>query len=127
MPQVRGATYSEIGSSGALTLISLAWYLAVFERSVELDGFHPGVLMIDSPQKNLRPRAGVPEDEYQSPAIPNAVYRHMTEWVQSEIDHPVQIIIVDNAPPDSALEYVIVDYSGSAERPPYGLIEDAVE
>ena len=55
VPYVRGNRYTDIGSTGALTLISLAWQLAIFERAVEQGHAHPGFLMIDSPQKNLMP------------------------------------------------------------------------
>jgi hypothetical protein len=35
-----------------------------------------------------------------------------------------QIVVVDNLPPDIADDYVVVRYSGRADEPPYGLIED---
>jgi hypothetical protein len=41
VPHVRGNVYREIGSSGALTLIALAWQLSVFERAFELGHPHP--------------------------------------------------------------------------------------
>lgn len=127
LPHVRGNVYSGIGSSGALTLISLAWYLAVFERSAEIHGAHPGFLMIDSPQKNLLPRRGFEPDEFQSPDIAQAVYKHLVDWADSELGRTTQMIVVDNAPQPIGREHVVVNYSASAERPPYGLIEDAVE
>jgi hypothetical protein len=42
VPYVRGNRYTDIGSTGALTLISLAWELAIFERAVEQGDPHPG-------------------------------------------------------------------------------------
>ena len=42
IPHVRGISYHEHTSRGALTLISLAWQLAIFERAVELGHAHPG-------------------------------------------------------------------------------------
>jgi hypothetical protein len=35
-----------------------------------------------------------------------------------------QIVVVDNLPPDIADDHVVVRYSGRADEPPYGLIED---
>ncbi|MCX4808535.1 hypothetical protein ACFWWM_23845 [Streptomyces sp. NPDC058682] len=49
---MRGDSYRE-ASSGARTLLTLAWQLAVFEAAIESSATHPGFLMIDSPQKNL--------------------------------------------------------------------------
>jgi hypothetical protein len=80
VPYVRGNRYTEIGSTGALTLISLAWQLALFERAVEQGEPHPGLLLIDSPQKNLKPETGGAEsDEFVDPAIPR-VWEHIVNW-----------------------------------------------
>ncbi|MDH6545215.1 hypothetical protein M2167_007787 [Streptomyces sp. SPB4] len=45
VPHVRGDSYRE-ASSGARTLLTLAWQLAVFEVAVETSAAHPGFLMI---------------------------------------------------------------------------------
>ena len=37
-----------------------------------------------------------------------------------------QVIVVDNRPPGTANDFVVVRYSGRAEEPPYGLIDDEV-
>ncbi len=124
VPYVRGNRYSDIGSTGALTLISLAWELAIFERAVEQGDPHPGFLMIDSPQKNLKPEAGGTEpDEFVDAAIPRHVWEHIVNWTAG-MGHTAQIVVVDNLPPDIADAHVIVRYSGQADRHPYGLIED---
>jgi hypothetical protein len=52
MPQVRELNYSA-ASSGGLVLISLAYHLAIWEIAFEQGAAAPGVLVIDSPQKNL--------------------------------------------------------------------------
>jgi len=125
VPYVRGNRYTDIGSTGALTLIALAWQLALFERAVEQGQSHPGFLMIDSPQKNLMPEAASPGDEFADPAIPRRVWEHIVNWTET-IGHGAQIIVVDNRPPDVAEPHVIVRYSGRADQPPYGLIDDEV-
>lgn len=127
VPSVRGVRYDRLGSAGAMTLIALAWYLAVFEKSAEDGGAHPGLLMIDSPQKNLVPASGHVGDDYQAPAIARGVYQHLVAWAESEQSEGTQLIIVDNDPPQFADQYVVARYSGDPENPPYGLIEDAVE
>ena len=81
VPYVRGNRYTDIGSTGALTLISLAWELAIFERSIEQGNPHPGFLMIDSPQKNLKPETGAAAgDEFVDGAIPRRVWEHIVGW-----------------------------------------------
>lgn len=127
VPSVRGVRYDQLGSAGAMTLIALAWYLALFEKSAEDGGAHPGLLMIDSPQKNLVPASGHVGDDYQAPAIARGVYQHLVAWAESGRSDGTQLIIVDNDPPDFADQYVVARYSGDSENPPYGLIEDAIE
>jgi hypothetical protein len=124
VPYVRGNRYTDIGSTGALTLISLAWELAIFERAIERGNPHPGFLMIDSPQKNLKPETGgTAGDEFVDAAIPRRVWEHIVGWSAS-MGKSAQIVVVDNLPPDVADDHVVVRYSGQADDPPYGLIED---
>lgn len=126
IPHVRGDVYRTVGSSGALTLISLAWALAMFELATELGHPHPGFLMIDSPQKNLTPVGKEPEvdaDEFQDPAIAQKVWTHLQEW-SLQWASSAQLVVVDNLPPESAAGSIVVRYSGRPGEEPYGLIED---
>jgi hypothetical protein len=96
-----------------------------FERAVEQGQAHPGFLMIDSPQKNLMPESAVDGDEFADPAIPRRVWQHIIDWTQS-MGPAAQVIIVDNRPPATAGEHVVVRYSGRTDEPPYGLIDEEV-
>jgi len=124
VPHVRGHTYRDIGSTGALTLISLAWILAIFEQALEGGYPHPGFLLIDSPQKNLTP-ADTPgaADEFRDPAIVQRVWEHIIRW-SGEVAGLAQIIVVDNRPPEAARAAIVREYSGRKDQPPYGLIDD---
>ncbi|MEU4166282.1 hypothetical protein AB0F46_05265 [Streptomyces sp. NPDC026665] len=130
IPYVREIRYDRVGSSGATTLISLAWELAIFELAYEEGRRHPGFLMIDSPQKNLAPEGlfGTTESEEGAEEVAEAIvrriYRHLTEWLGTA-GSGAQIIIVDNVPPPSVTQSIVVKYSGSDTEPPYGLIDDA--
>jgi hypothetical protein len=123
VPHVRGNVYREIGSTGALTLISLAWYVAIFERVLEIGGPHPGFLMIDSPQKNLRPREGEGRDEFSDEAIAGLVWDRLLQVTGRE-SRDGQLIVVDNRPPQQVHSAVVVEYSARPERPPYGFIDN---
>jgi hypothetical protein len=124
VPYVRGNRYTDIGSTGAFTLIALAWQLTIFERAVEQGDPHPGFLLIDSPQKNLMPEdGGAQADEFADPAIPRRVWEHIVKWSVG-MGKSAQILVVDNLPPDVADDHIIVRYSGHTDKPPYGLIED---
>jgi hypothetical protein len=125
VPHVRGLLYNQLGSAGARTLATLAWYLAIFEVVAENGGPHPGLLLIDSPQKGLRAEPGKTADEYQTPTIAESVYQHLLDWTATEPGAGTQIIVVDNTPQAIAEPHVIVRYSASADDPPYGLIDDA--
>ena len=121
VPWVRGSPYREIGSAGALTLLSVAWALSIFEEALTSEFPHPGFLIIDSPQKNLA--AGTTEEDLQDPSIIEGMYTRFlsiaSEWLG-------QLIIVDNNPPSAAREHVVVQYTRDPERPPYGLIDDEI-
>jgi hypothetical protein len=75
-----------------MTLISLAWQLALFELAVEEGYPHPGFLMIDSPQKNLTPEGAPREDEFGDPAIGAHVWHHLVE-VSARLGDRAQLIV----------------------------------
>jgi hypothetical protein len=126
VPHVRNLAYDKLGSAGAGTLVTLAWYLAIFELATEHGSPHIGVLLIDSPQKGLLARPDSQPDEFQHASIAASVYEHLLAWTSGEGGQRAQIIVVDNAPQSIAENAVVVRYSGDATKPPYGLIDDAV-
>lgn len=123
VPHVRGNRYSDVGSTGAMTLVALAWQLAIFEAAVEEGHPHPGFLLVDSPQKNLTPQEGEATDEFSDPAIVQRVWDHLRSW-SSGSGSQAQVVVVDNAPPRSVEDAVVVRYSGRDDQPPYGLIDN---
>ncbi|RLK24756.1 hypothetical protein DER29_2690 [Micromonospora sp. M71_S20] len=123
VPFVRDLRYTS-ASSGGRTLISLAWILAIFEVSWESGGSHPGFLFLDSPQKNLG-QTGERDAEFADTVTIADFYKHLHTWLTGR-GAGAQIVIVDNAPPAEVEDDVVVRYSGRADQPPYGLIDDAV-
>jgi septal ring factor EnvC (AmiA/AmiB activator) len=123
VPHVRGLRYDELGSRGAVTLVALAWQLAIFERAVESDAPHPGFLMIDSPQTSLKPPQGQAPDEFSKPDIVLRLWHHIAQW-SGTAGSQSQLLIVDHAPPSEVSSDVVVRFSGDAEAPPYGLIDN---
>jgi hypothetical protein len=124
VPHVRGERYTKL-SSGGRTLSALAWQLAILELAVEREAAHPGLAMIDGIQKNLTPVGERPDPEYGRPEIITQIYRHLDEWLTGA-GRDAQVLVVDNRPPTIAEESIVKYYSGLADQPPYGLIEDAV-
>jgi hypothetical protein len=123
VPHMRGAAYTH-ASSGGRTLISLAWILAIFEIAWETGSAHPGFLMIDSPQKNLGQGGDRDADFADSVAVAD-FYKHLHDWLAGP-GEGAQILVVDNAPPASVENDIVVRFSRRADQPPYGLIEDEV-
>ena len=121
VPHVRDLSYQQ-ASSGARTLLSIAWCLAIFETAVERRLFHPGFLMLDSPQKNI----GIgtdSDDDFVDAAVVDGVYRHLRNWLAGE-GQGCQVIVVDNDPPAATKSDVIVRFTRDAIHPPYGLIDN---
>ena len=124
-PMINGRSYRQETSEGALTLISVAWQLTIFETLVEDGGPHPGFLMIDSLQKNLTQRETDTQDAFSDPAIVRRLYGHIADWLDAQHGE-AQVILVDREPPDEYRHAIVVYYSRRADQPPYGLIEDAI-
>ncbi|RGD56410.1 DNA recombination protein RecN [Kitasatospora xanthocidica] len=123
-PFVRGESYRE-ASSGARTLLTLAWQLAVFETAAETGAAHPGFLMIDSPQKNLG-HGGVYDAVIADAVSIGDFYHHLSTWLAGR-GATAQLIIADNSPPPLVENHVVVRYSRREDLPPYGLIDDETE
>jgi uncharacterized small protein (DUF1192 family) len=125
VPHVRGLPYTS-ASSGGQVLISLAWYLSVWEVAYEQRGRAPGLLMIDSPQKNLGHRAAAGDSEFSDFGLVENFYRHVTRWLAGP-GSGAQLIIIDNTPPELVHDNIVVRFSRDPGIPPYGLIADAVD
>jgi hypothetical protein len=123
VPHIRGLKYREVGSTGATTLATLAWSLAILQRAVEVGASHPGFLLIDGPQKGLTPTQDTKADEYSDPAIADRMW-HTLARVSSELGSGAQLIVVDNLPSTRVADDVVVRYSGKGDQPPYGLIDN---
>ncbi len=123
VPHMRGFTYTH-ASSGGRTLISLAWILAIVEIAWETGSAHPGLLMIDSPQKNLGQGGDRDADFADSVAVAD-FYHHLHAWLAGP-GLGAQVLVVDNAPPAAVDDDIVVRFSRRADEPPYGLIDDEV-
>ena len=95
-PLVRDTSY-RAASSGARTLLSIAWALSIFEVAFERGDPHPGFLMLDSPQKNIG-GSGDSDDEFADTAIVDGIYEHIGTWLRGP-GVGAQVLIVDNDPP----------------------------
>jgi hypothetical protein len=78
--------------------------------------------MIDSPQKNLG-HGGTLDVTIADAVTIDDFYHHLSTWL-AERGSGAQLIIADNSPPLIAEGGVVVRYSRSEDRPPYGLIDD---
>lgn len=123
VPYVRGLKYTE-ASSGGLVVIALAWNLALWEIAFEQDADAPGLLIIDSPQKNLGHNAH-PDDDFADATLVDRFYAHAKHWLATE-GQGAQLIIVDNSPPESVSDDVVIRFTRRADKYPYGLIANAV-
>ena len=123
-PENRGMNYTRL-SSGTKTLMSVAWALAILELAIERNQPHPGYLMIDGVSKNLTPAETDVDPDLRRDII-DRVYAHVLAWTEGT-GKDAQVIFVDNRPPRAADNAVVVRYSSDPDRPPFGLIEDAIQ
>jgi hypothetical protein len=125
MPHVRGLPYTA-ASSGGLVLISLAWYLSIWEVAHEEGARAPGLLIVDSPQKNLGHKAHDDDPDFADARLVENFYRHVKGWLGAN-GAGAQLVVVDNSPPVSVADDVVVRYTRNRNVPPYGLIDNAVD
>lgn len=121
IPHVRDLPYSQ-ASSGGMVLIALAWNLALWETAHEEDAAAPGLLVIDSPQKNLGHRAA--DEDFADATLVENFYTHAKDWLAGD-GAGAQLIVIDNSPPDVVTDDIVVQFSRRVDLPPYGLIDDA--
>lgn len=122
VPYVRGHHFKE-ASSGGQVLVTLAWALAVFETAYETHAAHPGVLMIDTPQKNLGGKAD--DAAFADIHLVERLYEHILTWLEGA-GRGAQVIVVDNTPPANVEDCVRVRYTRDPANPPFGLIANEV-
>lgn len=123
VPHVRNHPYTE-ASSGGVVLISLAWSLAIWEVAFETGADAPGLLVIDSPQKNLG-HDNKDDADFADTTLVENFYRHVKTWLAGD-GAGAQLIIVDNSPPELVSDDVVVRFTRSSSVPPYGLIPEAI-
>lgn len=123
IPHVRNHPYTE-ASSGGMVVISLAWNLALWEVAHEAGADAPGLLVIDSPQKNLGHNSRAGDEDFADSTLVENFYTHIKKWLASD-GAGAQMIVVDNSPPHSVADDVVVRFTRSSSTAPYGLIPEA--
>lgn len=119
LPYVRGHKYSDLGSLGAVTLITMAYYLSIMICSEVQTGNHLGLLMIDTPRKNLG--ASSTSTEFRDEKIYESIINYFLQ-LGEECENDFQLIIVNNGyPSDFPRDYIVKEFSFDGHD---GLIDD---
>lgn len=127
LPYVRGRKYNDIGSLAGVTLITMAYYLAILLEGSGDQYSHLNLLMIDSPRKNLGAQASQNEqDEFKDEKIYNSIIKYFIDVGRTYSDR-VQLIVISNGYPDILpKESIIAEFdSEGANGLPRGLIDDS--
>lgn len=115
LPYVRGRKYDDLGSLGAVSLITMAYYLAIL---LESDN-HLNLLMIDTPGKNLGAHAAT--DDFQDEEILEAIIKYLMK-LDEEFLETIQLFVINNGYPEIlSKDKVILDFSPDGRQ---GLIDD---
>ncbi len=119
LPYVRGRKYNELGSLGAVTLITMAYYLSILVENTNYQGNHLNLLMIDTPRKNLGISSS--SEEFQDEEIYNSIIRYFIQ-LDKEFAEQIQLIVINNGYPDFLpQEDIILEFSSNGQN---GLIDD---
>ncbi len=126
LPYVRNRKYDNIGSLAGVTLITMAYYLAILMvGSKEFN--HPGVLIIDSPRKNLGAQASKEENEdFKDERIFNSTIKYLHDIAETNKEQ-IQLIVVNNGFPDFLpRDCIVAEFdSDESNKLPKGLIDDS--
>jgi hypothetical protein len=141
LPVLRNRNYIDITSGGLRTILSIGYYLGIFEYAISHQTNIPPFLMIDTVGKYLGKTQSKYDEtskvEDQKEAVSDPLkYTNMYEYMISLVDRaaykgiPCQIILVDNDVPLSIQQkyagFVTAHFSSEGENGlPFGLIDDA--
>ena len=127
LPFVRYVRYDKLGSGGAATLITIAYFVSILKTCLQLKKtYHPGVLMLDTIGKNL----GVmennsDEDEFRDHRIFRLMVKSLTDFARNNSDNIQLILINNNFTEDVKAEDIICRFDGDGTHGfKYGLIDD---
>lgn len=121
-PFVRGQPYPELSSKGAISLVVVAWHIAVLEDALKAGSRSqfPLLLMLDSPLTYVGRAADDPE--FRDQKLVDGFYAVLARLHKRASEF--QIFIVDNYPPAPAKEMLAVEFTGDPTNGRYGLIDD---
>jgi len=127
LPYVRGLKYDDIGSLAGVTLITMAYYLAILLEGLSDNFYHINLLMLDSPRKNLGAKARQnEEDEFKDEKIFNAIIKCFVD-IDKQYHDSLQLIVVNNGYPEFLPnEHIIAEFDTERDDLPNGLIDDAI-
>jgi len=142
LPVLRNRDYRNVTSGGLRTILSIGFYLSLFNRAVREDINLPPFLMIDTVGKYLgKTKPSVYEQTDRLEDAREGVsdplkYRNIYEYIiasceqAEEMGVTAQVILVDNDVPPNVMEkfagFVVAQFSSTgANGLPLGLIDDA--
>ncbi len=127
LPYVRNVKYDELGSGGAVTLITIGYFLSILKISLQLkQTYHPGILMLDTIGKNLGTSdISDSEDEFKDSKIFRLLVKHLADFAELNENNIQLIVINNNTTTDVKEEDVIMRFDGDGTKGiKYGLIDD---
>ena len=127
LPYVRGNKYNDIGSLAGVSLITMAYYLAILIEGAGGMYHHLNLLLIDSPRKNLGAKIFAEADEeFKDEKIYNAIIKYFIQ-VGSELADNLQLVVVNNGYPDFLpSDCIVAEFDTENDDLPNGLIDDAI-
>ncbi len=127
LPYVRDRKYDDIGSLAGVSLITIAYYLSLLTVGSSEKYFHPNLLIIDSPRKNLGAQSkNDDEEEFKDETIFNSTILYLYDFSERHKDE-IQMIVVNNGYPEFLPhECIVAEFDADEQHGlPRGLIDDA--
>lgn len=127
LPYVRGNKYNDIGSLAGVSLITMAYYIAILLEGMSDNFHHLNLFLIDSPRKNLGAKTTSDADaEFKDEKIYNAIVKYFID-IGTEYKNNIQLIIINNGYPDFLpRESIVAEFDTERDDLPNGLIDDVI-
>lgn len=124
LPHLRGDLYGNLSSKGAISVVMSLWVLVMAQYGAEGSSAHPGLVLLDSPLGSVGRDHSDPE--FKDEQLAQGFYKVLVEF-HRDLASELQVIIVDNRPPQGFEQMYSVEFTRDPEKGRFGLINDEKE
>lgn len=125
LPRIRGEHYGELSSKGAISLAQTVWMLTILMYGYQVGSRFPGLVLLDSPLTAVGHDGSRADSDFIDDELVEGLFELLGK-INAQASNSVQVLVIDNRPPASAVDLVRVEFTRRANIGRFGLIGDEV-